>query len=879
MATISADTNINAVSYASGETLTINSGAVLTIDAQNASDVTKLATLPGTIQCITSGKLKIINNSTTTPLVVTLSANSKDFQFEKNGIFECIGDAIEIGTGNGSTQTFSFSASPLNTIPYPSYVEVETASGSGVYIPWVVIPTAGYTVTQLQTDFGALDDGMVLFWDGSTRQLTCGDNTNGKSIVSGAKVRIPNIYLHSNSNNATPSSRTLIDSTLTGRLYWSWVSCSNAIHYANSGPGEAVLQHCGFCGQFSHTSTNSNLTIDGLALCPDTEQTATAVVFSISGINGDLSAQNISSYTSGLVTGASKNIISACLSVVLLENLWFARKPGRSATTDEVLVLTFLLPKVGGIVQIDNLTIVGSRLEITNASNLIITNLKHCAEHGTTQQTALADILIAFSNAQNIKIVGLSNAGVTAPRSQLFNADGLSNSVQIFNANYNGNNASLGIIEPGNGTALEVYNSTFSNFRTGSIIVNAPSTSLMSANKVLNCRLSLASGSATNEGSKSNEYDLLPCTGSGVSTTMAGSVSYAFSNQVDLGLSPTTGNVVCGPFGEYTGLIFSGVTTGIQYDQAGGIEIPTNGNVIEVESSFIMHGVTSFQNASPGFSYTEVGILSSNTTTAPTSLSFEFVVKTPTGSYGSYQALSGANLNAALSALTGYDSDDGFYMKIKITATTDDSTRIINKIYMPTNIDNTYVAPDASLTIRGIEATDYVDMKLFSDDSTLFTFTGPGSHRFSASNYFQQSVYYIRYNSGGTPIMRTQATPIELNLGDNGNVNLFAGAEVQLAESSDVAAIKAVVDLYLDAAISSRATNLGTSLETLDNQDIEVGFSLRQILRLIAAATSGILSGAGTSTITIRDINDTKDRIVATVDSNGNRTSITKDVT
>ena len=58
MATISADTNINAVSYASGDTLTINSGAVLTIDAQNASDVTKLATLPGTIQCITSGKLK-----------------------------------------------------------------------------------------------------------------------------------------------------------------------------------------------------------------------------------------------------------------------------------------------------------------------------------------------------------------------------------------------------------------------------------------------------------------------------------------------------------------------------------------------------------------------------------------------------------------------------------------------------------------------------------------------------------------------------------------------------------------------------------------------------------------------------------------------------
>lgn len=65
----------------------------------------------------------------------------------------------------------------------------------------------------------------------------------------------------------------------------------------------------------------------------------------------------------------------------------------------------------------------------------------------------------------------------------------------------------------------------------------------------------------------------------------------------------------------------------------------------------------------------------------------------------------------------------------------------------------------------------------------------------------------------------------------------------------------------------------------LYDQPIETGFSLRQILRLIAAATSGKLSGAGTSTITIRDINDTKDRIVATVDANGNRSVVTKDVT
>ena len=64
----------------------------------------------------------------------------------------------------------------------------------------------------------------------------------------------------------------------------------------------------------------------------------------------------------------------------------------------------------------------------------------------------------------------------------------------------------------------------------------------------------------------------------------------------------------------------------------------------------------------------------------------------------------------------------------------------------------------------------------------------------------------------------------------------------------------------------------------LDGFEIETGLTLRQALRLISAALAGKVSGAGTTTITIRDTNDTKDRIVATVDANGNRTAVTRDV-
>lgn len=65
---------------------------------------------------------------------------------------------------------------------------------------------------------------------------------------------------------------------------------------------------------------------------------------------------------------------------------------------------------------------------------------------------------------------------------------------------------------------------------------------------------------------------------------------------------------------------------------------------------------------------------------------------------------------------------------------------------------------------------------------------------------------------------------------------------------------------------------------TLDRADaIEVGFTLRQATRLMAAALAGKLSGASTTTVTIRNLPDTKDRITATVDGDGNRTAVTLD--
>jgi len=58
---------------------------------------------------------------------------------------------------------------------------------------------------------------------------------------------------------------------------------------------------------------------------------------------------------------------------------------------------------------------------------------------------------------------------------------------------------------------------------------------------------------------------------------------------------------------------------------------------------------------------------------------------------------------------------------------------------------------------------------------------------------------------------------------------------------------------------------------------VEAGLTPEEAMRLVLSALVGKLSGVGTGTVTFRDAGDTKDRIVATVDAQKNRVSVTTD--
>ena len=90
------------------------------------------------------------------------------------------------------------------------------------------------------------------------------------------------------------------------------------------------------------------------------------------------------------------------------------------------------------------------------------------------------------------------------------------------------------------------------------------------------------------------------------------------------------------------------------------------------------------------------------------------------------------------------------------------------------------------------------------------------------------------------------------------------------------------LDVILDARASQTTaddilTDTGTDGVVVAPRTIEGGLDEIEALRLILAALVGKATGGGTATVTFRNIGDTKDRIILTVDSSGNRSAVTLD--
>lgn len=114
------------------------------------------------------------------------------------------------------------------------------------------------------------------------------------------------------------------------------------------------------------------------------------------------------------------------------------------------------------------------------------------------------------------------------------------------------------------------------------------------------------------------------------------------------------------------------------------------------------------------------------------------------------------------------------------------------------------------------------------------------------------------------------------SLASAANLATLDGAVADIPTNAELATALGTAD---DAVLAAIAALNDISVANILAATVEGSTTLVQTLRLLNAALGGKASGLDTTTAVYRDIGDTKDRITATVDADGNRSAVTLDLT
>ena len=134
---------------------------------------------------------------------------------------------------------------------------------------------------------------------------------------------------------------------------------------------------------------------------------------------------------------------------------------------------------------------------------------------------------------------------------------------------------------------------------------------------------------------------------------------------------------------------------------------------------------------------------------------------------------------------------------------------------------------------------------------------------------------YTQTGSFGQRVLRSTNTQAEVQVNGNGHV----ASVLHSSEAGSITVGAFAADSITAAALATDAvTEIANGLLDLSN-GVETGLTVRQALRLDTAALCGKSSGFPSGPGVFRNVGDTKARITATVDSDGNRINVTTDAT
>lgn len=194
-----------------------------------------------------------------------------------------------------------------------------------------------------------------------------------------------------------------------------------------------------------------------------------------------------------------------------------------------------------------------------------------------------------------------------------------------------------------------------------------------------------------------------------------------------------------------------------------------------------------------------------------------------------------------------------------------------------------FTAPDGSLSLV-ISMSGNVAIATLTGDSMVLRLTvgldGTGAFQLTGTNNL---ALIVPFEGAGTVLtMGAGATDLRGLLSMEGEWTPFTELS---PEGLANAVWSSLAAQYNDAGTMGNKLNTASSggvdynalAAAVWQYIIESGISAEEAMRIYGAVLAGKVSGAGTGTEVFRDINDTKNRVTATVDSNGNRSTITLD--
>lgn len=529
------------------------------------------------------------------------------------------------------------------------------------------------------------------------------------------------------------TSRGLIDLADGGKMITNCVAFSG-IYFNMTAFQTMSITDTWICGGCSIGITTADCTVNGLfnSAYPSLD----SGTLTVNGILGQVDFRKIYSASFGFSTNVSPQafVSSNNQNIVRAEDVYAYCTHRNGSSTAAIIYFN-----INGInCTPKRLTAIGGRILFNGSANFETQDLYIGAESNGQNLVTAPMLALQFNNCQNVVARNVNiPAGGSAHRTGFLGTDANCTNIVVHSITYDGQN-STGHITQGIGNKIRVVNGEFGTLRDisgaaagGWALANNASSD--SAN-IQNCHYVVSDTYGPDNGVGECPRCFIEYCSSHSMHWRA--TTHFVSNYQEIGpfhvlvdAGKATGTLCYTPSVKANRDIYA-LNGTAYFDNSGSLLLPVNGDYAIIKSYQPIRTITGFSGV-----VDPEDINNAN-------LTYEFELVNYDGAFvTSWTALTTANLNSALSAISGYLDRKGFHLRIKITATISDATNRVINIRMFTTNNQSPNLP--------IGYTDYTISNLQGSCTAIGIFDGTTEEEYDACSA-TSNTSHLPYDFDGT---------------------------------------------------------------------------------------------------------------------------------